>query len=528
MILVVLGPLVICFLFNYLISRSAALLATLVAITTYSVYPLFVFLQGQWHDFEWQKLQGIYRFIGIIQTTGFNQSGEYAPSFIESLVRQSAQYGTTYTIIMLGFPATLFLLRRNIQYDRFCAVASSIAYIFFLYSVLFGTNEEHYYYLVILPAIICISGCSVRVLRMITLEESRRRLVHGFFVVSTASFVVSMSYLWYQRHFTPDNGCERLISYIMHNLPSGSRIFPSIDPVRVILEDYAEDYDYVLESSASNVEFVVVSTLQVRAGYGEIDHAAHAWLRDHAEPVFQFMGPTYGELLLYKLHDVDTSVQAPVSDQAAAVSTSTPATSEPSSLPPSMPGKALRTVLEEDFTNTQWQRLSNPLATAWLTEGAYRLFARQPGQFVAIGAPLTESLRDVVVTATFRKVGGPPGGGYGVIVRDQGPGPRDGLNQGGRYYVLAVGDRGEVGIWRREGDHWVDLVPWTRSEAVRPGSMVNELMVQAVGQRLIFLVNGTEVANLVASVLQGEGVGIFVGGDLNEVLLDQFIVQAPS
>ena len=377
MILVVLGPLVVCFLFNCLISRSAALLATLVAITTYSVYPLFVFLQGQWHDFEWQKLQGIYRFIGIIQTTGFNQSGEHAPSLMESLVRQAAQYGTTYTIIMLGFPATLFLLRRNIQYDRFCAVASSIAYIFFLYSVLFGTNEEHYYYLVILPAIICISGCCVRVLQMITPEEGRRRLVHGLFVVSAASFVVSMSYLWYQRHFTPDNGCERLISYIIHNLPSGSRIFPSIDPVRVILEDYAEDYDYVLESwtsnvdyddvlesSASNVEFVVVSTLQVRAGYGEIDHAAHAWLRDHAEPVFQFMGPTYGELLLYKLHDADTPVQAPVSDQASAVPTSTPATSEQPSPPPSMPGKVPRTVLEEDFTNNQRQWPNNPQATA--------------------------------------------------------------------------------------------------------------------------------------------------------------------
>ena len=147
---------------------------------------------------------------------------------------------------------------------------------------------------------------------------------------------------------------------------------------------------------------------------------------------------------------------------------------------------------------------------------------------MAIGASLTESLRDVVVTATFRKVGGPPRGGYGVIVRDQGPSPRDGLNQGGRYYVLAAGDRGEVGIWRREGDHWVDLVPWTQSEAVRPGGAVNELMVQAVGQRLIFLVNETEVANLVATDLQGGEVGIFVGGDLNEVLLDQFIVQVPS
>ena len=166
--------------------------------------------------------------------------------------------------------------------------------------------------------------------------------------------------------------------------------------------------------------------------------------------------------------------------------------------------------------------------TAWLAADGYHLFARQPGQFVAVGAPLTEAPADVVVTAKFRKIGGPPGGGYGVIVRDQGPGPRDGLNQGGRYYVLEAGDRGEVGIWRREGDRWVDLVSWQPSTAVRPGGATNEVQVQALGPRLVLSVNGTEAATATDSVLDAGRIGIFVGGDLNEVVLERFQVQVPE
>src|SRR6266540_4239025 len=116
-------------------------------------------------------------------------------------------------------------------------------------------------------------------------------------------------------------------------------------------------------------------------------------------------------------------------------------------------------------------------------------------------------LRDVVVSGAFRKVGGPPGGGYGLIVRDAGPAPRDGLNQGGRYYVLAAGDRGEVGIWRRDGDRWVDLLPWTRSDAVRPDGAANELMARAIGPRLTLMVNGTEVASLADAALAEGGWG---------------------
>jgi hypothetical protein len=134
-------------------------------------------------------------------------------------------------------------------------------------------------------------------------------------------------------------------------------------------------------------------------------------------------------------------------------------------------------------------------------------------------------MRDVTVHARFRKVGGPPGGGYGIIVRDTGVNRRDGVSQEGRYYVFEAGDRGEYGVWRREGGSWVELVPWTRTNIVLPGSASNELTVTARGDRLRFLINGSEVANLTDPILRQGGVGMFAGGDGNEVVVERYTVE---
>ena len=188
----------------------------------------------------------------------------------------------------------------------------------------------------------------------------------------------------------------------------------------------------------------------------------------------------------------------------------------------------LRTILDERFAGSRAGWPNNPQSTAWFADGVYRLDARLPGQFVAVGAPVPAPLRDVVVTGTFRKVGGPAGGGYGIIIRDQGPGARDGLSQSGRFYVFEASDRGEVGIWRRDGDRWVDILPWTPSPVVAQGALPNTLTVWAMGPQLTFAVNGTQVASQRDAALAEGTVGIFVGGDLNEVAIERFLVQVPS
>jgi hypothetical protein len=193
-----------------------------------------------------------------------------------------------------------------------------------------------------------------------------------------------------------------------------------------------------------------------------------------------------------------------------------------------VPSDQLRVLLDERFAANERGWTSDQNGVAWLAEGAYHLFARQPTRFVAVGVPGTQDLADVVVSGHFRKAGGPSGGGYGLIVRDQVPDRGDGQSQAGPFYVFEVGDKGELGVWLRADDgRWVDLLPWTASEAINPGPEANELTVSAIGDRLSFLVNGVPVATQLDTVLHHGGVAIFTGGDGNQVVLDRLTVRTP-
>src|SRR5207249_1606843 len=74
----------------------------------------------------------------------------------------------------------------------------------------------------------------------------------------------------------------------------------------------------------------------------------------------------------------------------------------------------------------------------------------------------------------------------------------------------------------------LDLLPWTASGQVRPGGALNDLTVRAIGPHLTFLVNGTEVASIEDTALGEGAVGLFVGGDFNDVVLQKLLVQVPE
>jgi hypothetical protein len=184
-------------------------------------------------------------------------------------------------------------------------------------------------------------------------------------------------------------------------------------------------------------------------------------------------------------------------------------------------------VLDEHFANPPQGWPDDTDGVGWHAGGAYHLAAWEHDRFMALGAPLTGALGDSVVSATFRKSGGPPGGGFGLIVRDQNPDMRDGKSQSGRFIVAEIGDNGSVGIWRREDDHWIDLVPWTPSSAVHPDDASNEIIVQTLGDDITFFANGARVAQAPMGMDNGS-VGVFVGGDSNQVVLERFTVQSSA
>lgn len=179
-------------------------------------------------------------------------------------------------------------------------------------------------------------------------------------------------------------------------------------------------------------------------------------------------------------------------------------------------------VLDESFEAHPSGWPDEPDGTAWYAAGSYCLEPREAGMFVAIDAPTTDAFHDGTVSARFRKTGGPSGGGYGIIVDDQGPEVHDGIYQGGQFVVLEVGDDGTFGAWQRADDHWIDLKPWTPSGAVRPGADPNVLTVRADGRQLTFLVNDTQVVQLATDLPPGR-IGVFAGGDGNQVALERFV-----
>jgi hypothetical protein len=52
------------------------------------------------------------------------------------------------------------------------------------------------------------------------------------------------------------------------------------------------------------------------------------------------------------------------------------------------------------------------------------------------------------------------------------------------YDVLEVGEQGQVGIWRHDQDDWIELLPWTPSQAVRRDPSANKIEARVTGHRL--------------------------------------------
>lgn len=203
---------------------------------------------------------------------------------------------------------------------------------------------------------------------------------------------------------------------------------------------------------------------------------------------------------------------SPAPEIATARATVVPATAEP----------VLLDFAPNRSSGLAWPNDQN--GVGWFAPDGYHLAARNPGNFVAIGVLATQEGSSAVVSATFHKLSGPGGGGYGLIVGDQGPGPRDGINQGGSYMVFEVGDRGEVGAWRRAEDHWVDILGWTPSEAVKQDSADNTLELRVTPSGVAFTVNGTDIPVSPAEQPGAGGIGVFLGGDGNQAVVTRLTV----
>jgi hypothetical protein len=310
------APLGLAFLWGQVLPRRRAFLAGVVTMLVYSLYPIAIALDGHGPELAGQKLRGLFRFLGLVQETGFNRSG--GPSFLDAVLANLGTLGTTYAIIAIGLPAAVILLRwgsggaGTLRRARMVGLWGITAYLLVVYSVAFGTLEEQFFFFLVVPAIAAVSVATVAVYR--TRETWSRRLagprraagvaraVRIVVAVGLALFVAWSMTAWTLVHFRPDDSYEGVAHWLHDNAPRGSGLGVTDEPGKFLYEGYeihgvATPDDVV----RTGVDHVLLSTKQIRAGYTPGGAELRAWLEDHGTLVFLSEGPSYERMELYRV-----------------------------------------------------------------------------------------------------------------------------------------------------------------------------------------------------------------------------------
>jgi 4-amino-4-deoxy-L-arabinose transferase-like glycosyltransferase len=340
---VTLVPLALCAVSGLVRWRDAALVAA-VALGIYAVYPLVVVLTGNFDDFKAQKLAGLGRFAGIVVVSGFN--GKAGPSFLHAVLASWREFAPTYGLLALGTVGTAWLVLQERRRARLVAFWSATAYALQAYSVLFGTNEEQYFYYVDVLAIIVVVVAGTLLLQALRSchDGKRRRLWRLRWIpmapvapprvapyawrrrgtwaaVALASQLVAYAALgggvFVNRSQTPDDGYARLLGYLASNVPRGTRVAATnATDATLLREGGYQVTDMALATRdtgdrrlvtdpapllSGRPEYVTVADRLVAEGYGIGTPQLVDWLNRNADLVFSESTPSNGRLDLYRI-----------------------------------------------------------------------------------------------------------------------------------------------------------------------------------------------------------------------------------
>ncbi len=296
-------PLTLCFGLNGPLRRRTAALVVAVTCLTYGLYPLAVLISGQWQRFADQKLNGLYRLMGAAQETGLNR--EVGPSLLETVLARLDQFGPTYVVVGLGMLPIGILFWSARPGRQLVSFWAASAYMLLGYCILFGTLEEQFFYILMIPCVLTIAVGSASILTEGVSRWPIHHLVRVTMLIGSIAFVIWSGNAWIKRHMTPDNGYERLLEYIEQYVPHGSRITATSETAQFLLGPSASapwgQWHTIAELQAGNPDYVIVTPAALRWNHGAAAAPLIDWIGQHGTPVFTFTGQSAHSLHLYRL-----------------------------------------------------------------------------------------------------------------------------------------------------------------------------------------------------------------------------------
>ena len=304
--LVTLLPLGICFVLGWALPRTQSALVAVVALIVYAPYPAIAYARGEWVDFVDQKSSGVSRLAGLLQITGYNQRG--GPSFLEAIVANLNEFATTYVLLATGAAALCVLLLTNLGRTparQLLASWTMSAYAYLGYSIFFGTLEEQFFYYLAGPSILATTVTTLLVLqrvmgfsRHLSRAERPARATRLYRLATQAAVVILAgavtlwnAYIWVMVHTVPDNGYQRVVSYVQRQ-PEGSRVAAMDEVSEILIKErgYARSLQFksVEDLRADNIDYVVINSFLATERYKKPPLGVYRWVRNHGRLVYAF------------------------------------------------------------------------------------------------------------------------------------------------------------------------------------------------------------------------------------------------
>ncbi len=306
MVFLTLLPLATCFVFNLSLPRAVTAFIGGVACFVYALYPAALIAPWGWGQLAAIKLHGVSRLIGAARETGFRHSGG-GPSLLSTVVTRLDQFGTTYAIIALGLVAVAVLARWGDARHRLLALWVASAYALLGYCVAFGTLEEQFFYLLVVPALAALAAAGALLLnaRQAPVPAAVRRALPRAIWALLAGFILWSGYRWGAIHLTPNDGFARVLAYVDRSIPAPQRhVAATEETAQFLLGDQSSGpwglWDTPAALQAYHPAYVIVDPDQVIWDHGAQGRALLTWIAQHGRPVFALTENTPSSLALYE------------------------------------------------------------------------------------------------------------------------------------------------------------------------------------------------------------------------------------
>jgi hypothetical protein len=211
------------------------------------------------------------------------------------------------------------------------------------------------------------------------------------------------------------------------------------------------------------------------------------------------------------------------SEPSAQLATATPIAA-PSTAVPTTARLGFADRIQDDFSDPQsgWETGADADGEWGYKDGVYRIAVDTPDLAIWANSRQGEDWTDMVVEVDAYRAAGPTDNQYGVIVR---------YRDRGNFYLFSVASDGLYAVQMLRNDQWIDLRPWTASQAVHQESGVNLLHVECQGSVMRFFVNDEFLTEVTDATFPSGSVGLLAGSFAEGgvvVHFDNLLVQAAN